>query len=143
MEKVDLTKLIIEKFNDRNNEVVYNEGEIKFTVNGVELPNNRAIVSADFIVGGNDITHVVHFVIKCPVSVKGDYNTFLDTVNTLNSSITTGKYFLEGNGDDAHFCSSYSNTFFNTKYEKMNVDRTMMFMFDSLLLEYSDILKKI
>ena len=143
MEKVELTKLIIEKFNERGNEVVYTEGAIEFKVNGVSLPDNRAIVSSDFIVGGDDKTHVVRFIIKCPVSVKGDYNQFLELVNEINSSITTGKYFLEGKGDNATFCSAYDTTFFNTQYEKMNVERTMMFMYDSLLMEYADILKRI
>ncbi|MCR4610821.1 MAG: hypothetical protein K5644_02870 [Lachnospiraceae bacterium] len=143
MEKIELTKFLIDKFNERNNEVEYKEGEIGFVVNNVALPNKHDVVSASFSVGGNDVTHVVRFVIKFPVSSKSDFNTFNDAVNRVSSSITTGKYFLEGQGNDAMFCSSYDATFFNTKFEKMNVERTMMFMFDSLLLEYSDILKTI
>lgn len=143
MEKLELVKLVKSKFDEKNKEVIYTENELTFTVKGVELPNNRAVVEADFEIGGTDFMHTVRFVIKCPVSVHGDYNAFLNMVNEINSSISTGKYFLEGEGDTAEFCCSYDTTFFNTEYEKMNVNRTMMFMFESLLLEYSDLLKTI
>ncbi len=143
MEKIELTQLLIEKFNERNNSVKYNEGDITFSVGGVMLPDNKTEVTCDFHVGGNNKMHIIRFVIKLPVTAKGDYNTFQIIVNDLSSSITTGKYFLVGQGDKAVFCSSYDASFFNTKYEKMNVEKVMMFMFDSLLMEYSDILKKV
>ena len=143
MEKSELTLFLIGKFNERNNEVIHNDGDLDFKVNGVTLPKNNETVSADFSVGGDDRTHIVRFVIKCPVSVRGDYNKFLNAVNEINASITTGKYFLEGEGESAFFCSSYDAPFFNTRFEKMNVEKIMMFMFDSLLLEYADILMKI
>lgn len=143
MEKLELVQLVKSKFDEKNIPVVYNDGELGFTVKGYALPNNRAIVDADFEIGGTDFMHTVRFVIKCPVSVHGDYNSFIKVVNDINSSISTGKYFLEGEDENAEFCCSYDTTYFNTEYEKMNVDRTMMFMFESLLLEYSELLKSI
>ena len=143
MEKLELVQLVKSKFDEKNIAVDYKEGQLNFTVKGYNLPNNRAIVDADFEIGGTDFMHTVRFVIKCPVSLHGDYNSFIKVVNDINSSISTGKYFLEGEGENAEFCCSYDTTYFNTEYEKMNVDRTMMFMFESLLLEYSELLKSI
>ncbi len=143
MEKLELLQLVKSKFDEKNIAVDYKDGQLNFTVKGYNLPNNRAIVDADFEIGGTDFMHTVRFVIKCPVSVHGDYNSFIKVVNDINSSISTGKYFLEGEGENAEFCCSYDTTYFNTEYEKMNVDRTMMFMFESLLLEYSELLKSI
>ena len=143
MEKLELVQLVKSKFDEKNIAVDYKEGQFNFTVKGYNLPNNRAIVDADFEIGGTDFMHTVRFVIKCPVSLHGDYNSFIKVVNDINSSISTGKYFLEGEGKNAEFCCSYDTTYFNTEYEKMNVDRTMMFMFESLLLEYSELLKSI
>lgn len=143
MEKLELVQLVKSKFDEKNVSVDYREGQLNFTVKGYELPNNRAIVDADFEIGGTDFMHTVRFIIKCPVSLHGDYNSFIKVVNDINSSISTGKYFLEGEGENAEFCCSYDTTFFNTEYEKMNVNRTMMFMFESLLLEYSELLKSI
>lgn len=143
MEKLELAHLVKDKFKDKDVEIIYNEGDLTFTVNGVALPNNRAVVNADFEIGGTDFMHTVRFVIKCVVSVHGDYDAFLEAVNNINASISTGKYFLEGEGDNAEFCCSYDTTFFNTEFEKMNVNRTMMFMFESLLLEYSGYLSSI
>ena len=143
MEKLELVQLVKSKFDEKNIAVDYKEGQLNFTVKGYNLPNNRAIVDADFEIGGTDFMHTVRFVIKCPVSLHGDYNSFIKVVNDINSSISTGKYFLEGEGKNAEFCCSYDTTYFNTEYEKMNVDRTMMFMFESLLLEYSELLKSI
>ena len=143
MEKVELVELVKSKFDDRKVAVEHNEGELRFTAKNIELTNHRAVVDADFLIGGTDFMHTVGFVIKCPVSLHGDYNSFLQAVNKINSSISTGKYFLKGNDNNALFCSAYSTTFFNTEQERMNVDRIMMFMFDSLILEYSDILKSI
>lgn len=143
MEKLELVQLVKSKFDEKNIVVDYKEGQFNFTVKGYNLPNNRAIVDADFEIGGTDFMHTVRFVIKCPVSLHGDYNSFIKVVNDINSSISTGKYFLEGEGENAEFCCSYDTTYFNTEYEKMNVDRTMMFMFESLLLEYSELLKSI
>lgn len=143
MDKLELLQLVKSKFDEKNIAVDYKDGQLNFTVKGYNLPNNRAIVDADFEIGGTDFMHTVRFVIKCPVSVHGDYNSFIKVVNDINSSISTGKYFLEGEGENAEFCCSYDTTYFNTEYEKMNVDRTMMFMFESLLLEYSELLKSI
>ena len=143
MEKLELVQLVKSKFDEKNIAVDYKEGQLNFTVKGYNLPNNRAIVDADFEIGGTDFMHTVRFVIKCPVSLHGDYNSFIKVVNDINSSISTGKYFLEGEEKNAEFCCSYDTTYFNTEYEKMNVDRTMMFMFESLLLEYSELLKSI
>ncbi len=143
MEKLELVQLVKSKFDEKNLAVDYKEGQLNFIVKGYNLPNNRAIVDADFEIGGTDFMHTVRFVIKCPVSLHGDYNSFIKVVNDINSSISTGKYFLEGEGKNAEFCCSYDTTYFNTEYEKMNVDRTMMFMFESLLLEYSELLKSI
>lgn len=143
MEKLELLQLVKSKFDEKNIAVDYKDGQLNFTVKGYNLPNNRAIVDADFEIGGTDFMHTVRFVIKCPVSVHGDYNSFIKVVNDINSSISTGKYFLEGEDENAEFCCSYDTTYFNTEYEKMNVDRTMMFMFESLLLEYSELLKSI
>ena len=143
MEKLELLQLVKSKFDEKNIAVDYKDGQLNFTVKGYNLPNNRAIVNADFEIGGTDFMHTVRFVIKCPVSVHGDYNSFITVVNDINSSISTGKYFLEGEDENAEFCCSYDTTYFNTEYEKMNVDRTMMFMFESLLLEYSELLKSI
>ena len=143
MEKTELLELVKSKFDERSKEVVHNNGELFFTVKNIELINNRAVVNADFYIGGTDFIHMVKFVIKCPIFLHGDYNSFLKAVNRINSSISTGKYFLDGDGNDALFCCSYATTFFNTDHEKMNVDRVMMFMFDSLIHEYSDILKSI
>lgn len=143
MEKVELVELVKSKFDERNIAVEYTDGELNFTAKDIELTNNRAVVDADFKIGGTDFMHTVGFVIKCPVSLHGDYDSFLQAVNKINSSISTGKYFLEGDGNNAMFCCTYSTTFFNTEQERMNVDRIMMFMFDSLILEYSDILKTI
>ena len=143
MEKLELVQLVKSKFDEKNIAVDYKEGQLNFTVKGYNLPNNRAIIDADFEIGGTDFMHTVRFVIKCPVSLHGDYNSFIKVVNDINSSISTGKYFLEGEGENAEFCCSYDTTYFNTEYEKMNVDRTMMFMFESLLLEYSELLKSI
>lgn len=143
MEKLELVELIKQKLVDKGYTIIAREGEMAFKITGVTLPSCNHEVSVKFDVGGSDFLHLVKFDIMCPMSVKGNYNSFYKTVNTINKSLSTGRYYLDGESEDSNFCSSYQTTYFNTDFEEMNVNRTLMFMLDSLLLEFSNILKRI
>ncbi len=139
MEKVELLQLVSEKLSSRDYTITVDEANLCLNAENVSLPESNEKVSAVFEVAGTDTIHLIKFDIKYPVSQNGDYDKFYNLVNNSND-LTTGTYSLEG---ESVFCSSYKTTYFNTKFEEMNVNRTLMFMFDSLLLEFSNILKNI